>query len=100
MSDAYDVLVQTDRDALEHKMDGAVPVGHLPFWRVTGTPRRTEPGRAILFSDGQRVIARGVIAKLEEGRIWFNPLEDIDEELPDDPPSRGFKYVDPVEVPA
>jgi len=97
VSDTYDVLIQTSHDALEHKMAGEVPVGHLPFWRVTGTPRQTEPGRAILFSDGQRVIARGVIAKLEEGRIWFSPLEGVDEDLPDDAPTRGFTYVDPVE---
>jgi len=96
MSESYDVLVQTSPNALEHKMSGEVPAGHLPFWGVNGTPRKTEPGRAILFSDGQQVIARGVIAKLEDGRIWFSPLEEADDELPDDPPSRGFTYVNPI----
>ena len=89
-----DVLIQTTPEALAHKMKGEVTPGHLPFWRVNGTPRQTEAGRSILFSDGDRVIARGVIGDVEEGRIWFSPLEDVDEELPADPPSRGFKYVD------
>lgn len=100
MTDVYDVLVQTSRAALEHKMKGEVKPGHLPFWRVNGTPRKTEVGRAILFSDGDRVVARGVIADLEDGRIWFSPLEDVDEALPDEPPSRGFKYVEATGVEA
>ena len=91
---SHDVLIQTTRDALAHKMKGEVTPGHLPFWRVHGTPRQTEVGRSILFSDGDRVIARGVIGKVEDGRIWFSPLEAVDEDLPDEPPSRGFKYVD------
>ncbi|MFC6768338.1 hypothetical protein [Natrinema soli] len=95
MSEPDDVLGQTTRNDLEQKIDGEIPVGHLPFWQVAGTPRRTEPGRAIPFSDGQRVIAT-----LEGGRIWFSPLEEVDDELPDDAPSRGFTSVDPAEGPA
>ncbi|MFC7214580.1 hypothetical protein ACFQO4_10895 [Saliphagus sp. GCM10025334] len=100
MTEPNDVLIQTTRAALEHKMKGEVKPGHLPFWRVNGTPRRTDEGASILFSDGQRVIARGLVAKLEEGRIWFTPLEAVDEVLPAEPPTRGFKYVDPSGVPA
>ena len=101
MSDTYDVLIQSSRSALEHKRKGEVKPGYLPFWRVNGTPRKTDVGRSVLFSDGERVIARGVIADLEDGRIWFSPLEFVDEELPDEPPSRGFKYVtDPMVVSA
>jgi len=100
MTETYDVLIQADRETLTHKMKGEVAVGHVPYWRVSGTPRRTEPGRTVLFSDGERVIARGVIGDVEEGRIVFTPLEETDEELPDDPPSRGFKYVTDPEVPA
>ena len=93
MSDENDVLIRASPEHLAHNMIGEVPVGHLPYWRVHGTPRQTKVGRTILFSDGERVIARGLIAKLEDGRIWFSPLEAVDEELPAEPPERGFKYV-------
>lgn len=89
-----DVLIYTDRTDLEHKLRGEVPVGHECYWTVNGTPQRTERGQSVLFTDGDRVIARGEITRVEEGRIWFEPLRETDEDLPAPPTTRGFKYVE------
>lgn len=90
-----DVLIYAAVDDLEHKMRGEVPAGEQPFWTVSGTPRQTEPGESVLFTDGDRVVAAAPITNVEEGRIWFEPLRKTDRELPAVPVTRGFKYVNP-----
>lgn len=90
-----DIFISTSRERFEHKLRENVPEGHQCFWSVNGTPKRCGPGDKILFSDGDRVRAKGVITDVEEGEIWFTPLTEIDEENPveafDHP---GFKYVE------
>jgi len=88
-----DVLIYADPDDVAHKFPDELPDGHVPYWSVSGTPRQTEPGQSILFCDGEHVFARGEIIELDDGRIWFRNLECVDEELPAEPVTRGFKYV-------
>ena len=87
------VLVYADADTIAHKHRGEVPAGHDCYWTVSGTPRQTSSGEQILFTDGDRVIAAAPITGVEEGRIWFEPLQTVDRELPAVPVTRGFKYV-------
>lgn len=91
-----DILIQSDRDSLDHKMKGNVPEGHYCFWTVNGKPRNVEEGEKILFSDGDSVFAKGVIIDVREGEIRFDPLQEVDEENPVEPPSRGFKYIENI----
>lgn len=88
-----DVLIYATRDDIEHKLEAHVPDHHHCYWTVTGTPRQTEPGQSVLFSDGDRVHARGEITDVENGKLWFRPLERVDETPPTDAPTRGFTYV-------
>lgn len=90
----HDVLIYADRDDVRHKHRENVESGHECYWTVSGTPRQTGPGAAILFSDGETVHARAEIVAVEQGRIWFEPVAWVDEELPAEPVTRGFKYVD------
>lgn len=89
-----DVLIQADRETVEHKLEENVPDGSLPFWSVHGTPQKCGAEDKILFSNGDHVIAEGVIVEVEEDRIWFTSLTEVEKENPEDPPSRGFKYID------
>lgn len=93
-----DVLIQTDTDELEHKLEGNVPDDEVCYWTVSGKPQRTTAGRDVLFTDGDRVIGRAEIVDVEDGRLWFEPVTPVDEELPTAPTTRGFKYVDTAEV--
>ncbi|WP_337653265.1 hypothetical protein [Halomontanus rarus] len=89
-----DVLIYADERTVEHKLAENIPDGHDQcFWTVSGTPRQTGPGASILFSDGDRVHARGEVVEVTRGRIWFSPLETCDDDLPCEPVTRGFKYV-------
>ena len=92
-----DVLIYADRVDVEHKLRGNLADEHdRCYWTVSGTPRQTEPGCRVLFTDGERVHAAGEITDVEDGRLWFDPLERVDEELPCEPTTRGFKYVKQV----
>ncbi|MFP8891845.1 hypothetical protein ACLI4U_19045 (plasmid) [Natrialbaceae archaeon A-CW2] len=88
-----DVLIYADKRTVAHKLCENVPDGHECFWTVNGTPRQTGPGASVLFSDGDRVHARGDVLEVEHGRIWFEPLEACDESVPCEPVTRGFRYV-------
>ncbi|WP_156875553.1 hypothetical protein [Natronobacterium lacisalsi] len=49
----------------------------------------------MLFTDGDRVYARGEIREVAEGELGFDPLERVDEPLPCETVAyQGFKYVD------
>lgn len=100
-----DVLIYASHDDVEHKVfdwndtgsSGPAPDPRrsLAYWRVSGTPQRTGPGRFVLFStDGEHVDYYGRICTVDEGKIWFEFLSPTKRELPADPPTRGFKYVD------
>ncbi len=98
-----DVLIQASESDLRHKVfdycDGTDlgdnPRQSLAYWRVNGTPQRTGPGRAVLFSTtGEMVDYYAPICTVEDGRIWFSFLSPVQFEVPTDPPTRGFKYVD------
>lgn len=89
-----DVLIRSSASAVEHKMAGEVPDGEVCYWSVHGTPRQTEPGCRIWFSRDGRLFASGEITGVEDGRIWFEPLQTEDRDAPEDPPSRGFQYIE------
>ena len=52
----------------------------------------------VLIQADRETLTHKMKGEVEEGRIVFTPLEETNEELPDDPPSRGFKYVTDPEV--
>lgn len=93
-----DVLIQTDSDELQHKLTEHVPDGEVCYWTVNGEPQQTTAGCEILFTDGDRVIGRAEIIDVESGRIWFEPVTPVDEELPATPTTRGFKYIHSTEA--
>lgn len=91
-----DVLIYADPADVEHKMSDSVPDHHdYCYWSVSGTPRQTGPGAAVLFTDGKRVYGRGTVRECVDGELRFEPLERVDEALPAEPVTRGFKYVEP-----
>lgn len=93
-----DVLISATEDAVEHKMVGEVQDGEMCYWTVHGTPRQTEAGRRVWFARDGRLFASGEITGVEDGRIWFAPLQSEDRDAPEDPPSRGFQYIERVEA--
>jgi prepilin-type processing-associated H-X9-DG protein len=93
MPSSQDVLISASAADVKHKLRQNVTDGHQCYWRVSGTPRQTAPGASVLFADGHGVHSKGEITALEDGRIWFTPLERVNETAPRDPPSRGFTYV-------
>lgn len=88
------ILIQASKSDTKHKMKGNFPKSHYCFWSVNGRPKNVEVGEMVLFSDGDRVYAKGVVLSVKDGEIRFSPLQRVDEENPVEPPSRGFKYID------
>lgn len=88
-----DVLIQTTSEELDHKLEENVPDDEVCYWTVNGKPRQTGREADVLFTDGDRVIGRAEIIDVEAGRIWFDPVTPVDEDLPTNPTTRGFKYV-------
>jgi len=93
-----DVLIRAGANDIAHKWATNVPSGHECYWTVNGTPRQTEPGRRIWVVSPTLgdIFAWGEITKLEDGKIWFTPLRETHVEPPEQPPTRGFTYTDPV----
>lgn len=79
-----DVLIHTTREGIEHKARENLtdPDTTACYWTVNGTPRQTGRGAAIHFSNGDRLIGRATILRVEDGRIWFTPVELVDEPQP------------------
>lgn len=91
---AKDVLIYASPADVGHKLESEVPDHHdYCYWTVTGTPRQTGPGASVLFTDGDRVHARGDVLECVDGELRFTPLERVDEPLPCEPTTRGFTYV-------
>lgn len=90
-----DVLIYADREDVRHKFAENIPDYHdYAFWTVSGTPRQTGPGASVLFTDGERVYARGDVLECAAGELRFEPLEACDETVPCEPVTRGFTYVE------
>ena len=97
-----DVLIRADEDDYRHKVfdyadcdpDMPNPRREMMYWRVSGMPQQTGPGRVICFSDGDRIRTYGYISAVEDGRIWFSALELVDWPQPESPPTRGFTYTE------
>lgn len=96
-----DVIIRASDEDLRHKVFdytdgrdlGGNPRRELAYWRVNGTPKKTGPGRTIMFStDGEMVDYHAPICTVEEGRILFSYLYPTKYEAPVTPPTRGFKY--------
>lgn len=92
--DYKDVLIHATEEQIDHKLAENVPDDHCCYWTVSGTPRQTRHGKRGWFETDGRIVARGVIQSVENGRIWFSPLKRVDAEPPKDAPSRGFTYLD------
>jgi hypothetical protein len=96
MAEKKDVLIQAKPETVQHKMKEyfSTPEDYICWWDVNGKPQKTSKNCTILFSDGEKVYAKGTILEVEEDRITFSPLEKVELENPKEPPSRGFKYVE------
>lgn len=89
-----DVLIKSDKKRYTTRLTMSYPRTLSAIGPSTGPPRQTGPGRTILFSDGDAVIAKSMITAVEDGRIWFNPLQFVNEPQPREPPTRVFCYVE------
>lgn len=56
------------------------------YWNTPWKPQNCECGEYILFSNGGFVIAAGVITGVEDGRLWFTPLQRVGFQNPVEPP--------------
>lgn len=88
------VLIRASKDKTLHKMAFEMddPNSTECWWNVNGTPRKCNHLDKILFSDGDKVYASGMILKVESGKIWFTPLIKVDRPNPKKPPTRGYIY--------
>jgi hypothetical protein len=93
-----DVLIRAGANEIAHKWSTNVPADHDCYWTVNGTPRQTEPGQYVWFVSPTlaRIYAYSEIVALEDGKLWFRPLKEVDLEAPKEPPTRGFTYCDPL----
>lgn len=92
-----DVLINADTGDLAGKWLPQLPDDHEAYWRVSGTPRQTEPGQTVWFAhDPAGIFAWGRITRLEDGRLWFDGARETDLPCLDDAPTRGFTYIDPL----
>lgn len=95
-TDPRHVLIYAASEDTRHKFLGPLDAGDRAYWRVSGTPRQTQPRCRVFFHDGDLIYAEGMITGLEDGRIWFTPLESVRLDHPDRPDGghRGFRYID------
>ena len=96
MTESQDVLIHASHSDVAHKHRPALAADEEAYWRVNGTPRQTEPGQRIWFEDHGRIHAWGLITALEDGRLWFDRARLVDLPCPEDAPTRGFTYVEPL----
>lgn len=93
-----DVLIQSGAQDLAHKRPSNLGPDEVAYWRVTGTPRQTEPGQRIWFASPllDCIHAWGEITRIEAGRIYFDAAHETHLPCLDDAPTRGFTYIDPL----
>ena len=89
-----DILVQESREAIKSKLTGKFDGQFCCYNDLNGKPGKTEAGKKILFSTGQRVIAESVITDVGYGEIRHEPLEAVSRPNPASPPKKGVEYVD------
>jgi len=89
-----DVLVQESREDIKGKLAPNFD-GRFCYYRgLDGKPEKTKPGKKILYSTGQRVIAESTIIEVEEDYLRFDPLTPVSRPNPASPSKRGLEYVD------
>ena len=94
-----DVLLYATEETLEHKREGNLPEEHDHcYWELGRTPKKTEPGRQVLFANEEQVIARAEIIEIGDCEVRFEPLEFVREPLAGgvEPVKRNFRYIDPA----
>ena len=91
-----DILIHAGAQDLGHKWVTNLSDDELAYWRVSGTPRQTEPGHRIWFEHNGTIHAWGEIVSLDDGRIWFDGARQTHVPCLDDAPTRGFTYIDPL----
>jgi hypothetical protein len=92
------VLIYASKEDTLHKHLGQLNLRDRAYWTVNGTPRKCGTGDHIFFHDGEMVYAKGRITEVEEGKIWFTPLERY-KGYAEEPPTQGFKYIEGQPVP-
>lgn len=92
-----DVLIHAPATDLAHKWSENLGTDEIAYWRVTGTPRQTEPGQKVWFEYDGRIHSWATITDLADGRLYFDGAQQTDLPCPDDAPTRGFTYIDPLE---
>ena len=92
------VLIYASKEDTLHKHLGRLNTSDRAYWTVNGTPRKCEAGDRVFFHDGEMVYAKGLITEVEEGKIWFTPLEKY-QGYAENPPTQGFKYIEGQPVP-
>ena len=94
----HDVLIEAGAQTLAHKWRPTLAPDEEAYWRVSGTPRQTEPGRRVWFAAPRLDVihAWGKITALDDGRLWFDGARGTHVPCLDDPPTRGFTYIDPL----
>lgn len=96
---AHDVLISVSPSDLAGKWRANLTSEMRAYWRVSGTPRQTEPGRRVWFESTlleDTIFAWGEILDLTDGRLWFDAAHETHLPALDDAPSRGFTYIEPL----
>lgn len=94
--DTKDVLISASSSDIAHKRVTNLSSHEEAFWRVSGTPQQTGPGRRVWFVDRDTIHAYGEITALEDGRLWFDGAHETYLPCLDDAPTRGFCYIEPL----
>lgn len=91
-----DVLVQEDYERIKERITCSQ---RFCYYRdLNGWPEKTEEGRKILFSDGDRVRAESILIEVSKGEFRCEVPTAVNRPLPESSPARGFKYVDAEEA--
>lgn len=89
-----DVLVQESREDIKGKLSPNFD-GRFCYYRdINEKAEGTKPGKKILFSTGQRVIAESTIIEVGEDFLRFDPLTPVSKPNPASPKAKGVRYVD------
>lgn len=92
------VLIYASKEDTLHKHQGPLDSTDRAYWSVNGTPRKCRQRERIFFHDGDMVYAKGMITEIDDGKIWFTPLEKF-KGYAEAPPTQGFKYIEGHPIP-